>query len=196
MDLSPKMYQVLVRPSWATKRYIHQTVLDHFRFEGKAVLDFGAGIGSNCTLFGPDKYVGLDPDHKRIEFAKRLHPNYRFQYFPEDQLPVQDRSIDYVFIIAVLHHIPEPQLCVYLHEFKRVLKPHGMIIVMEPCFTANRHVCNWFMGHFDKGSYIRSEDSYVNLFENNAYVVNVLGRFKKCYLYHELFFSAQLCTET
>jgi ubiquinone/menaquinone biosynthesis C-methylase UbiE len=65
--------------------------------------------------------------------SKLLYPNHSFKLFDEKRIPAQDNSIDYIFSIAVLHHLHDRQIKDYLLEFERVLKPGGKIITIEPC---------------------------------------------------------------
>jgi len=154
-------------------------------------LDFGSGTGANCSIFDPSKYVGIDPDAKRIDFAKRLYPAHSFHVLENNKLPADDESIDYILIIAVLHHISSEDIASYMKEFKRILKANGTIIVMEPCICKDKPLCNWFMNWFDKGEYIRNEEQYLQLFRENDFSPYPISRFRKCFLYHELFFSAK-----
>jgi ubiquinone/menaquinone biosynthesis C-methylase UbiE len=159
-------------------------------FNGKEVLDFGCGTGANCSIFDPGKYVGIDPDVKRIDYAKRLYPDHLFLTFDNDKLPLDDESIDYIVIVAVLHHISSEDIARCMKEFKRVLKPNGTIIAMEPCICAKKPLCNWFMNWYDNGDYIRNEEEYFRLFRENDFTPSPISRFRKCFFYHELFFSA------
>src|ERR1700730_10679131 len=190
MELSPQLYHRLVRPKWFTNFYIHNNLRSHFNFTAKTVLDFGSGIGSNCSMFHPTCYIGLDVDQKRIDYAKRIYPTYSFQVLQGDHLPIQDQSIDYILIVAVLHHIPTTEVSNYLIEFQRILKPEGRIIGIEPCFF-HKSSTNWFMSLFDKGKYIQSEEGYFDHFRKHDFEIEVLKRFKKLILYNELYFSAK-----
>ncbi|WP_175482248.1 class I SAM-dependent methyltransferase [Thermoflavimicrobium dichotomicum] len=162
----------------------------HFHFDGRRILDFGSGTGANCSIFSPENYIGVDPDARRIRYAKRLYPGYNFLPLEGHQLPVENQSIDYILIIAVLHHISSEELTDYFREFERVLKPTGTIIVMEPYLEAARPFSNRFMQWFDKGNYIRAENHYLSLFQEQNYDCNILKKFRKCFLYNELFFCA------
>lgn len=187
---SPQLYHWFVRPHWLTKKYIHQQIQRHFHFDGKTVLDFGSGTGANCPIFAPVNYLGVDPDQNRIRFASRLYPQYSFRVLEDHLLPVADKTVDYILIIAVLHHISSEEIGTYIDEFKRILKPTGSIIVIEPCYFEKKPISNSFMKWVDKGEYIRKEEEYLNLFEDHDYECKVLDRFSKCFLYNELFFSA------
>ena len=190
LQLSPRLYHRIVRPKWLTEHYIYRHVRRHFALDGRYVLDFGSGTGANCRLFAPTHYLGVDPDTERIEYARRMYPGYAFQVMREGRLPVGDNSLDYILIVAVLHHIDSGQIRAYLKEFRRTLKPTGTIIVMEPCFEDKTPICNTFMRWMDRGKYVRRPAEYIGLFEEHGYACNVLQQFRKCALYRELFFSA------
>lgn len=154
-------------------------------------MDFGSGTGANCSMFTPARYLGIDPDSERVEYARKTYPDYMFQVFKNDQIPAEDKTVDYVVIIAVLHHIPSENILTYLQEFRRILKPNGKIIAMEPYFCDAKPWCNRFMEWYDNGRYIRNEEGYLRLFADNQFHCQVLKKFRKCFFYHELFFSAR-----
>ncbi|MGM1050686.1 MAG: class I SAM-dependent methyltransferase [Bacillota bacterium] len=190
MPLSPRMYHWFVRPKWFTNKYIHEHIKNHFHLDNKTVLDFGSGTGANCSIFKPGLYLGIEPDGKRVGLAKQLYPEHNFMTFKENRIPAQNDSIDYIFIIAVLHHIDDKQIKEYLLEFERILKPGGKVIVMEPYLCNQKKWNNRFMNWYDDGEYIRNENSYLDLFQSAQYECQVLKKFTKCYLYNELFFFA------
>jgi ubiquinone/menaquinone biosynthesis C-methylase UbiE len=190
MEFSPRLYHWFVRPKWVTKKYIHNHLTQSFDFDNKMVLDFGSGTGANCSMLEPSRYLGIDPDGRRIHYAKRIYPQHRFSVFENSRIPMHDESVDCILIIAVLHHICSEDIALYMEEFRRVLKPGGTIVAIEPCLCEKNPICNTFMQLYDKGEYIRDELSYLQLFQDHNYECEVLKRFKKCFLYNELFFSA------
>lgn len=193
MELSPKMYHWFVRPKWFTNKYngTLKSLWGDFNFENKRVLDFGCGIGSSSCIFNPKDYIGIDCDDRRISYARRLYPSYKFELLKENKMSFLDESIDYILIMAVLHHISSSELSKYLKEFKRLLRADGKIIVMEPCFFERFHFSNWYMKSFDKGKYIRRKDEYFKIFHENNFKTNNVKRFKK-WFYNEIFFTANL----
>ena len=190
MYLSPKLYNRIVRPQWFTRKHIHNHIQNHFSLENNIVLDFGCGTGANCCMSGVDHYFGIDPDIKRINFARQLYPKHSFKVFDGQRLPMPDRAVDLILIVAVLHHIADEQITEYLTEFRRVLKPEGKMVVIEPYLSPQNKINNWFMKRCDHGQYIRNEADYLHLFHNQQYRCNVLEKFRKCLLYNELFFTA------
>ncbi|GIQ68407.1 class I SAM-dependent methyltransferase [Xylanibacillus composti] len=191
LPIAPQWYHRFVRPKWFTQKYIHQHIRSNFNLHHQVVLDFGSGTGANCPMVHPSYYLGVDPDAKRIEYARKLYPQHTFQVFDRKTFPVEDNSVDCILIIAVLHHIPSQEIAAYMSEFVRILKPDGRMIVMEPCICKSKPICSWFMKKVDKGAYIRDEEGYLKLFPRHEFECSVLKRFHKCFLYHELFFSAR-----
>lgn len=190
VSFPPQMYHWFVRPKWFTKKYIHDRIAVHFHFRDKAVLDFGAGTGANCGMFAPARYIGVEPDSNRVRYARRLYPDHTFEVFDMNRLPVADEAVDYVLIVAVLHHIPSEWIVRYLEEFRRVLKKGGRLIVIEPYLCPKHPICNRFMKWYDNGNFIRPEKGYLSLFADHGYDCSVISRFRKCLLYNELFFTA------
>ena len=141
-------------------------------------------------MFAPANYIGVDPDPRRIDYARRMYPEHSFQVLTNHRLPADDQSVDYILIVAVLHHISSDEIALYMKEFHRILKPSGTVIIMEPCLCSQKPICNKFMKWYDNGQYIRNENEYLNLFISHDYDCTVLKKFPKCFLYNELFFSA------
>lgn len=189
MELSPRLYHWLVRPKWFSNICIGNIVRSNFNFDNKTVLDFGCGVGSSCFMLNSSNYLGLDCDSKRIDFAKRLYPDYNFDILQENKIPVDDNSFDYIFLISVLHHISSESLKDYIQEFYRVIKENGKIIIIEPCFFERSYFSNKFMSFFDKGNYIRSEHEYLSIF-NNYFQTDVFKKYNQLLLYNKIFFTA------
>lgn len=188
MELSPFLYHRIVRPKWINQFYVHNRISQYLKLQEKNVLDFGAGTGANCTLCKPGKYVGIDPDESRINLAKRLYPKYDFHVFQNDELTVEENSIDVILIVAVLHHIPPEKTRSYVKEFRKAMRPDGMMVIIEPCLFENRNITNWFMKTMDNGAYIQNETGYHDFFLEEGFNCTTIQRFRKCFLYNELFF--------
>jgi SAM-dependent methyltransferase len=93
---------------------------------GGSVLDAGAGEGRFKSLFGHTHYVGVD-------FA-RGDPSWNYSGLDVlgrlEDLPFADASFDHVLSIVVLEHTSQPGRAV--EEFRRVLKPGGMVHLVVP----------------------------------------------------------------
>jgi SAM-dependent methyltransferase len=100
---------------------------------GKRVLDAGAGEGRFKSFFSHTEYVGIDFaqgdqtwDYSGLDVIGKL-----------EQLPFPDYSFDHVLSIVVLEHTPQPGRVI--EEFRRVLRPGGMVHLVVPHMWEEHH---------------------------------------------------------
>ena len=115
------------------------------------LVDLGCGIGRDAFqlleyLEGEGRYVGVDVTRDSIEWCRRhvtpKHPRFTFHhvdahhelYNPfgrrrttDFRLPVADASVDRITLASVFTHLLEDEVTHYMREFRRVLKPDGMV---------------------------------------------------------------------
>ncbi|PIV50596.1 hypothetical protein CO115_01840 [Candidatus Falkowbacteria bacterium CG_4_9_14_3_um_filter_36_9] len=99
------------------------------------ILDIGCGNGRLVKTF-KDKnvwYLGVDASEKLINVAKKKLKAANFQFKIADIFDLDkiiNKKFDYVFCIAVLHHIPGKDLRILaLKQLKNKIKPDGKIIL-------------------------------------------------------------------
>ncbi|QEE16911.2 class I SAM-dependent methyltransferase [Promethearchaeum syntrophicum] len=114
---------------------------------GDIILDYGAGPGDyaieaarmvlpNGHVFSADihplaeKYVQKKTESNGISNITTITTDC--------ELYINDKSIDYVFIFDVIHHLENLQQ--HLNEFKRVLKPSGKLILLVEHHDAEHYV--------------------------------------------------------
>ena len=116
----------------------------------QTVLEIGCGIGRDAIplteILTNGHYVGIDIVKPSIDWCRnnisRKHPNFAFHHFDvQDQLhnpagttkttdiriPLADRSVDRIVLFSVFTHMFQSDIEHYLREFKRVLKPSGLV---------------------------------------------------------------------
>ena len=102
---------------------------------GESVLDVGCG---NARLLDAlpvgVQYTGCDTSERMITVAQNRQvlrlPNIQFVAGDILSLPFPSASFDYVFALAVLHHIPSVRLRQQaIAELTRVVKPGGHILI-------------------------------------------------------------------
>ena len=129
----------------------------HNLFYNKNVLDFGAGYGLSISalLFNGAKYViGIEPDEERVKAGVSLLKqaglgNYFKMIHVSDtmSLPFEDKHFGFVFVNAVLEHIPIPRKK-FLFELWRLVSDDGYLMINETpniYFPKEVHTTNlWF----------------------------------------------------
>lgn len=109
-------------------------------------LDLGCGLGHQCRWLSERGYnvVGLDYAYGLLKFAKSN--GGAVVNGSATALPFADNSVDFVYTIGVLHHLPtradQLRAC---QEVARVLKPGGRFMVHET--NPRNPVFRFYMGY-------------------------------------------------
>ena len=111
--------------------------------DNKHILELGCGsaeITRNIATSGADrKITALEVDE--IAHEKNLQirdlPNVTFAIAGAQEIPLEDESVDVVFMFKSLHHVLLDLMDLSMREIKRVLKPGGLAYISEPVFAGN-----------------------------------------------------------
>lgn len=101
----------------------------------RTILDFGCGSGRLIRgLYADDptrKIYGADYNEELIAWAKQNLPGditfIKNEFDPP--LPIEDNTIDLVYLVSVFTHLPLDSQDKWLAEFKRILKKDGILII-------------------------------------------------------------------
>ena len=120
-------------------------------FPQMTLVDLGCGIGRDAFQLldyfdGDGRYVGVDVTRDSIAWCQRhvtpKHPRFTFhhcdafnelynpfgrQQTSDFRLPLADASVDRITLASVFTHLLEPEVVHYMREFRRVLKPDGLV---------------------------------------------------------------------
>jgi SAM-dependent methyltransferase len=107
----------------------------------KHILELGCGnavITRDIAIGGPDRMItALEVDG--IAHGKNLQitdlPNVTFGLGGAEDIPLQDESVDVVFMFKSLHHVPIDLMDQAMREIQRVLKPNGRLYISEPVYA-------------------------------------------------------------
>lgn len=104
-----------------------QEHLDRYKFaldfvKGKKVLDCACGTGYGSFLLSQEA----------IDYAQTHYKAFNLEFIKADacKLPFEDATFDVVTSFETFEHIENYEL--FLKECRRVLKPHGILIISTP----------------------------------------------------------------
>jgi SAM-dependent methyltransferase len=85
-----------------------------------------ANLGYEVCCVDTDPIVGIDLP-KAVDALGYQQTQIYHRATDGQKLPLADQSVDCLFCISVLEHVPDP--CVLVSEFRRVLKPKGLLLL-------------------------------------------------------------------
>jgi ubiquinone/menaquinone biosynthesis C-methylase UbiE len=97
------------------------------------ILDVGCGVGLIHPHLAPsvDELHGIDVSQESLSLAKRKNPSVRYFVQQGNTLPYGDDTFDCAYAICVLHHVPRAQWLGFISEMVRVVRPDGIVLVIE-----------------------------------------------------------------
>jgi SAM-dependent methyltransferase len=101
---------------------IHQEQLDW--------LDVGCGQGDLLRL-GRNSFksvAGCDPSQGMLKSCEGLEVRHQQEL---EKLPFDDRAFDFITVVCVYHHVPLERRSMLTAEAVRVLRPGGMLCIIE-----------------------------------------------------------------
>ncbi|MCU1346150.1 MAG: Methyltransferase type 11 [Acidimicrobiia bacterium] len=118
---------------YASTRRLLRTVLGPYVRPGGLCLDAGYGTGATGSWLGERAtLVGADLEPQALTLAATMHPETRLAAADVTRLPFRDNSFDSVLCVTVLCHRSIPDPVDAAAELLRVLRPGGVICLMEP----------------------------------------------------------------
>jgi len=128
----------------------------HFTF-----LDIGCGGGFTPGLVGAPNALCIELNPHARAFGMKNFTNVKY-YFPDEWYLIEDQSVDFIWSMAVLEHIPD--YIDVLSHVDRVLKPGGKAHILLPAETTRNdlpasendvdlHIHTWNVRHLWNAGY-------------------------------------------
>src|ERR671918_1176603 len=127
---------------------------------GASVLDVGCGTGSLAIaakrhVGATGEVCGIDASPEMIaratSKAARAGLDVRFENAVAESLPFPDAQFDVVLSTLMLHHLPRKVRQQCAREIRRVLKPHGRVLVVD---FAHAQPKSGLLAHFHRHGHV------------------------------------------
>lgn len=122
--------------------------------KGATILDLGAGTGRTYAYFSEKgySYIGLDFSSKMKDEAFKIHG--KFPYIVDDMVNVKSlfdsNSVDAVFAVYSLFHLPKDDFRKVLSDVYEILKANGVIVLSYQLGTGEGFTDEPYLGEKGK----------------------------------------------
>jgi len=108
-----------------------QRLLSYIPQSDPVILDVGCGDGRHCVLIEKNggKALGIDLSRGMLKEAQTYYPQGDFQHMDMCNLLFNDNTFDGIWSSGSIYHVPKSEVRKVIKEFKRVLKPTGVVAV-------------------------------------------------------------------
>jgi SAM-dependent methyltransferase len=146
LDTKRSLFSLL---SVATRRFIFQPAVafyaNRFFSETGILVEMGCGTAESSARVTRNgrKLIGLDFSAVALRSAQSVGRMDALVQGDIFAIPCRSQSLDGIWNLGVMEHFTEPQIRSCLREFRRVLKPGGVILLFWP---AERNASRWVLG--------------------------------------------------
>lgn len=140
--------------------------------EKGCVLDVGGGTGTLRKLVSPEyTYLCLDIDPAKLRGFREKSPAGLAVLADALRMPLADHSIDVLICMFVAHHLNEQMLAAGVREFRRVIKPCGTLLFLDPLLVPGR-LFSRALWALDRGECPRTADSLRSYLETSFRLIH------------------------
>ena len=109
-------------------------ILKYIYAKNKTIIDAGCGSGYLTNLLAESgaRVYGIDKRSVIAKAKENQNKNAFFRTGKSEKLPFRKNFADVIIYYASFHHIPKEKMPAAISECKRVLKPGGFVIFVEP----------------------------------------------------------------
>lgn len=134
---------------------------------GDLVLDCGCGPGEFLEHLPDVEYVGIDLDERYVaEARRRFGGRATFRLGPVGLSTMREEGrYDLVLAMGLLHHLDDGTVREFFRLARRVLKPTGRLVTLDPCYSSGQSRVARLVIDMDRGEHVRSVEEWPPLVE-------------------------------
>ena len=112
---------------------LRDLIADRLEAGRPSMLDVGCGVGSFHPLLRGvvGRLSGIDLSAASIAQARAANSDVDYRHYDGMDFPFGDAGFDVVTAICVMHHVPPAEWPHFLGEMRRVVRPGGLVCVIE-----------------------------------------------------------------
>jgi SAM-dependent methyltransferase len=98
-----------------------------------AALDVGCGVGALHPFMRGvfRRLCATDVSAASIAQARRSNPDVEYEVYDGETMPYGNEAFDLATAICVMHHVPPKKWPAFLREMRRVVRPGGLVCIIE-----------------------------------------------------------------
>jgi 2-polyprenyl-3-methyl-5-hydroxy-6-metoxy-1,4-benzoquinol methylase len=166
LDINPVMFGKYADPKdlWDWRQLAAVLMGD---LQGKSLLDFGCGMGEEAIYFAKlgARVTAIDISQVGIEVTRQraahngVSDRVDARVMRADPTELPSRSFDIIHGLGILHHLDDLEAS--LREIKRLLKPGGMGIFLEPLGNSPmvESIKEWLLERIDDNAVTEHEEN-------------------------------------
>jgi SAM-dependent methyltransferase len=163
-------YQSIVGAPECHRRFIHEMVKP---VPGERVLDIGCGVGASLRYMPASvDYVGVDVSEPYIVRAK-AQSRLKGKFICADIATLDGGMLgmfDRAFCFGVLHHFSDAMVAHAVKFVRRVVKPGGVFVSIDPCYVPGQNLIAKLINDHDRGAYIRDPAGFERIVSSLGHV--------------------------
>ena len=142
------------------------------------ILEVGCGAGTMTAYLADRGFttIGTDVSEVLLRYARKAHPECRFEHMRGEVLRFPDDRFDLVVSFDVLEHIPDVEA--HVREVRRVLRPGGHYLLQTPnkwtnlpfSIVRDRSLARWKKYHPS----LQTKKSLTRMLEGHGFSVQIV----------------------
>lgn len=150
------------------------------------VLDVGCGTGRYADIFHCN-YFGIDSSKSNVDYAQKKHKR-GLSVMDASRLAFRDNMFHYAFVVGVFHHMDNDTATHAIREIKRVCRPGGTIVIIEPIYPTNKlNIIGYILSRLDRGKFIRRPKDLVSILSSAS--CSFSYTLQKCFPFEDILIS-------